>query len=51
MVYTPDAKYLLTVGSNNILRRYDVSATDEPLVIETSEENTGLAATVRFTPL
>jgi chromosome transmission fidelity protein 4 len=48
--YTPDAKYLLTAGNNNIVRKFDVAKFDaEPVTIEHSSDGiTGIATLVSF---
>lgn len=44
LAYSPDGKYLLTVGENNYVRRYEVGSTDEPSNIDNIQRNnTGIA--------
>jgi len=48
LTYTPNGKYLLTVGSNNVARKFTVGSEDEPVTIDQSQDaNTGIAASVR----
>ncbi|KAL7270941.1 DNA polymerase alpha accessory factor Mcl1 [Rhizina undulata] len=45
LVYSPDGKYLITVGSNNVIRKFTVASEDEPVTIEQNQDgNTGVVA-------
>lgn len=48
LTYTPNGRHLLTVGSNNVARKFTVGSDDEPVNIDQSQDaNTGIAASVR----
>ncbi|KAH8147278.1 uncharacterized protein LAJ45_08756 [Morchella importuna] len=38
MTYSPDGKYLITVGNNEVIRKYTVASDDEPATIEQSQD-------------
>lgn len=38
MTYSPDGKYLITVGNNEVIRKYTVASEDEPATIEQSQD-------------
>ncbi|KAI5796779.1 WD40-repeat-containing domain protein [Pyronema domesticum] len=38
--YSPDGKHLYTIGSNDCIRKYTTTSTDEPVSIETADNNT-----------
>ncbi|TGZ83268.1 WD40 repeat-like protein [Ascodesmis nigricans] len=44
VTYSPDGRYFYTIGSNNIIRKFTVASDDDPQILDTAEENTGLAA-------
>lgn len=47
LTYTPDGKYLITVGSNELIRKYTVASEDEPITIDhTQDGKTSVTATV-----
>ena len=47
LTYTPNGRFLLTVGSNNVARKFTVGSDDEPVSIEQNQDAiTGVAATV-----
>jgi hypothetical protein len=46
LTYSPNGKYLYTAGTSSIIRKFTTTSKDEPVTIETSTENTALAATV-----
>ena len=50
--YSPDGKYIVTVGTNNAIRKYTVDSEDEPETIDDCQDsNTGLAVSVRLQKL
>lgn len=49
LVYSQDGYFLITVGSNQVIRKFSVESDDEPLTIEHHQDAiTGIAISVRF---
>lgn len=47
LTYTPDGKYLITVGSNELIRKFTVASEDEPITIDHAQDcKTGVTASV-----
>lgn len=52
MTYSPDGKYLITVGNNELIRKYTVASEDEPVTIDSIQDGkTGVAASVLLSPV
>lgn len=47
LAYSPDGKYLMTVGSNEVIRKFTVGSEDEPVTIDDNlGRNVAIVATV-----
>lgn len=44
VTYSPDGRYFYTIGSNNVIRKFTVASDDEPQLLDTADDNTGIAA-------